>query len=200
MATKPIKLPLTYKKVPGDGDIKVLNFALSLEQIEADLYAQAVLRLTTGGTSAAGTVIPGLGFTLADPDVAKISEFALVEVQHRDFLTAALGAAAIKPFVYRFGIESMTRQQVVELVLSAEMNGVGAYLGGGIHQVGAYLAIAAAILGTEARHTSVISEVANELFDEGLAVAPLAFQNGGRDTPKTPDQALAAVAPFVFAA
>jgi len=200
-AAKPISLPLTFKKIPGKGDIQVLNYALALEQLEADLYEQALLRLTTGGTNASGTTIPGLGLSRSSPDVAIIAEFTVVEQQHRDFLTAQLGANAIAPFKYQFGIESMTRQQVLDLVLLAEATGVSAYLGAaGFIKSTTYLAIAGAIEGTEARHTAVLSELVNELFDEGVTVAPLSFENEGRDVPKTPDQVLASVGPFIHAA
>jgi hypothetical protein len=198
---KAIKLPLTFSKVPGSGDIKVLNYALSLEQLEADLYAQALLRLTTGGTNALGTTIPGLGYTSADADVALITEFGIVEQQHRDFLTSALGSKAIPTFKYDFGIDTKTRQEVLDLVLQAEATGVSAYLGAAsLISSATYLAIAGAIQGTEARHTAVLSELVNELFDEGVTVAPLSFDNGGRDTPLTPAQVLAMVAPFFVAA
>jgi hypothetical protein len=200
-APKAIKLPLTYSKVPGSGDIKVLNYALALEQLEADLYAQALMRLTTGGTNASGTAIPGLGLDSTAPDVAIVTEFGIVEQQHRDFLTAALGAKAIPPFHYDFGIESKTRQQVLDLVLLAEATGVAAYLGAAPDSsANTYLAIAGAIQGTEARHTAVLSELVNELFDEGVTVAPLSFDNGGRDTPLTPEQVLSMIAPFIVAA
>ena len=53
---------LTFEaNVPGKGDVKVLNYALALEDLEANLYVQALQRLTTGGTNAVGKTIPGLG-------------------------------------------------------------------------------------------------------------------------------------------
>ena len=73
----------------GTGDMLVLNYALTAETLEAELYRQAVLRLTTGGTDMFGQTITGLGVT--GPDVTYLQEFAQVEAQHRDFLTAALG-------------------------------------------------------------------------------------------------------------
>src|SRR5947209_2167842 len=57
------------KNIPGKGDVKVLNYALALEDLEADLYAQAKLRLTTGGTNALGIAIPGLHIDPTQPDV-----------------------------------------------------------------------------------------------------------------------------------
>ncbi len=189
---------LTFAEIPGTGDVKVLNYALSLEQLEANLYKQAQQRLTSGGTNDVGIFIPGLGIASSQPDVQYIDEFRKVEQEHRDFLTAALGAAAIKPFQYNFGIQTMTRQQVLNLVLTAEALGVHAYLGAIPYlQTRTYLQIAGAILGTEARHTAVITEVMNILYGSNLPVAPLSYQNNGRDTPLSPDTVYSKVAPFI---
>ncbi len=188
--------------VPGTGDIQVLNFALILEDLEADLYAQALLRLTTGGTdpqasSSVGT-IAGLGLSAdmsVNPDVAYIAKFSSVEAAHRDFLKGALGAMAvttIAPAKYDFGIQTMGRADVLDLVLEAEATGVQAYLGAipSFTAKSPYLPTAAAIQGTEARHTSILTIVRNLLNASGVAgftkpvtpVAPLVGDPGAVPT------------------
>ena len=191
-------------------DIKVLNFALALETLEAELYRQAVLRLTTGGTDMFGNTITGLNVSGAD--VTYLTTFAAVEAEHRNFLTTALGGnwvtAAGAKFDFgfadtnNFGTPALTRLQTVQLVYAAEQTGVSAYLGGagpgGLTPGGAYLGIAASILGTEARHTTAVAILLNgPLFNESpkLATAPLAYPvndvgtaNGiGLDTALSPD-------------
>jgi len=195
--------------VPGTGDVQVLNFALALETLEAELYRQALARLTTGGTDMFGQTITGLGHTAADLDVKYTAEFAPIEVQHRDFLTGALKgnwvttANAKFDFGFadtnNFGIPALNRLQTVQLVYAAEQTGVSAYLGGaGVLTPGsANLTYAAAILGTEARHTTAVAIVLNAPpLNENpkLATAPLVDgdpgSNGGKDEPLTPDQIL----------
>ena len=72
--------PLTFKDIPEPGylnlpalpagnDIKVLNYALALEDLESDLYVQALQRLTTGGTNKLGKSIPGLNIAASELDV-----------------------------------------------------------------------------------------------------------------------------------
>jgi hypothetical protein len=190
--------PLTFKDIPGTGDIKVLNYALALEQLEADLYHQALLRLTKGGFNALSFRIPGLHLSEDQDDVFFTREFGKVEKQHRDFLTKALGNQAIKPFFYDFGMQKLTRKQVVELLYTAEKTGVGAYLGAiPFFATKTYLQTAGAIQGTEARHTAVFAQVLDQEFAEGLPVAPLANDHNGIDQPITPDTVLAAVSPFI---
>lgn len=197
-ASAAVNPPLKFSDIPGTGDVHVLNYALALEQLEADLYAQAVQRLTTGGTNALGTTIPGLGLATSLPDVNYVIEFGKVEAEHRDFLTAALGSAGIKPFKYDFGMQSLSRQGVINIIYTAEALGVSAYLGG-IQYLATrrYLQIAGAILGTEARHTAVVAELSDLLFGTAINVAPLANQNNGRDTPNSPDTVLATVSPYI---
>ena len=211
--------------IPGTGDIQVLNFALALEDLEADLYAQALLRLTTGGTDPQGVAtIPGLGVATTEIDVAYITKFSSVEAAHRDFLKTAIGAAGgpvittVMPAKYDFGIQSLTRQQVLDLVLEAEATGVQAYLGAipSFAAQSKYLPTAAAIQGTEARHTSVLTIVRNILYGPITPVAPLKGDAGttptatsysaaspntgtpeGRDLTLAPDQVLARVSGFI---
>ncbi len=217
--------------IPGSGDIQVLNYALQLEDLEAELYAQAILRLTTGGTTAQSSssvgTIPGLNLPATSIDVQYIRRFAPVEVAHRDFLKSALGANAItllKPSKYDFGIQGMTRAQVIDLVIEAEATGVQAYLGAIPYFTtkSPYLQTAAAIQGTEARHTTVMTLVRNILSSTGQVadpiapVAPLVNDPGtlptansydptkpntgtpeGRDLAIQPDQVLARVGGFI---
>lgn len=217
--------------IPGTGDIQVLNYALALEDLEADLYVQALLRLTTGGidpqaASTVGTIV-GLGLSGSQVDVSYISKFSPIEAAHRDFFKAALGASAIttlKPAKYDFGIQNMSRMQVLDLVLEAEATGVQAYLGAlpCLTAKSPYSQTAAAIQGTEARHTTILTIVRNILSSQGIvsdpisATAPLKGDPGGtvtagsydnakpnvgtvdgRDLVITPDQVLARVGGFI---
>jgi hypothetical protein len=193
----------TFVQIPGTGDIQVLNYALAAETLEAELYRQAVLRLTTGGTDMFGQTITGLNVT--GPDVTYLQEFATVEAQHRDYLTAALKgnwvttAGAKLDFGFadtnNFRTPALTRLQTVELVYAAELTGVSAYLGAIplFNPAKTYLSVAAAILGTEARHTAFLAATLNGPpfnLAGALKTAPLANENTGRDTPLTPDQVL----------
>ena len=58
--TVPI-LNLPFKGLKVGADVRVLNYGLALEDLESDLYVQALQRLTTGGTNKVGKTIPGLG-------------------------------------------------------------------------------------------------------------------------------------------
>jgi hypothetical protein len=189
-ATNPIQ-------VPGTSDTKVLSYALALETLEAELYRQAVARLTSGGTDDLGNPITGLGVSGSDVDY--LTEFGQVENEHRDFLATALGGNYVTTagLKFDFNINNLSRLQVVQLVYTAELIGVTAYLGGagpgGLTPGGKYLAIAASILGTEARHTAAVAIILNSpLFNTSpkIETAPLANENNGRDTPLTPDHVL----------
>ena len=195
----PTKPSLTFAAIPGsNADIKVLNYALALEATEADLYRQALIRLTTGGTIN-GVVVAGLGVDSQQPDVKYITQFALVENQHRDFLANALGSQAItltalSGATFDFKIGTLDRAGIVDLLRNVEATGVQAYLGAiPFFGTKTYLAIAGGIQATEARHTSVITATQNALFGTRNPTAPLALDNNGIDSTMTPDMVLAAV-------
>jgi hypothetical protein len=183
-------------QIPGTGDVQVVNYALALEDLESALYTQAIARLTTGGTSGIGTTIPGLGIT-SGQDLSQLQEYGQVEAQHATFLRSALtsaGATTIPVFAYDFGLQNLSRQQVIQLVYAAELHGVSAYEGAiPFFATYTYLQLAAAILGTEARHTAALAFTLNgPLFNQTPAVetAPSYTENQGKDTPLTPDQIL----------
>ena len=203
----------TSVPIPGTTpDLKALNFALALETLEAELYRQALLRLTVGGTDMFGSAIPGLGLASTELDVQYLTTFGKVEAEHRDFLTTALGgnwvttAKALFDFGFattnNFGTAPLTRLQTMQLIYAAEQTGISAYLGGitagGLVAGSQYLGIAASILGTEARHTTAVAILLNSgLFNETpkLATAPLATDKGtanglGLDTALAPDAIL----------
>ena len=190
-----------FRDIPGTGDVKILNYALSLEDLEADLYKQALMRLTNGGTNVLGRQIPGLGISASAPDVEYTREFGRIEVEHRNFIRGtliSLGGPVIPMFKYDFGMENLTRKQVVELIYTAERTGVGAYLGAiKLFPRLRYLQVAGSILGTEARHTAVIAGMLNFLFDQTIQVAPGPNVNNGIDQPINPEDVLAAISPFI---
>lgn len=196
-----------FNDIPGSGDIKVLNYALSLEILEAELYRQALARLTDGGTDNLGAPITGLGLTDSNAAVLYTRRFAIVENQHRDFLIGALGPDALinkAPFStlkFDFKIQTLDLRGVVALVLLAEQTGVQAYIGAiPSFKTKTFLQTAAAIQGTEARHTAALTAISNRLFGETKPTAPQANENNGIDAPLAPDTVLAAVSPFfVFA-
>lgn len=218
---KAVSPPLKFAQIPGTGDIKVLNFALSLEALETELYAQALLRLTAGGISELGTPITGLHSTTAR-NIKFTREFTVVERQHRDFLIAALGSQAItnnvlKGATFNFNMNSLDERGVIQLLHDAEATGTAAYIGAVpffSSTKSPYLPIAAAIQGTEARHTAIFADIVRNEYNPAVNVSPLASQNNGRDpypsengagkipntppgTPPLPDNVLLKVSPFI---
>lgn len=194
----------TFNDIPGEGNTKVLNYALFLETLEAEFYRQVLARLTEGGQDNRGNEIPGLHLGADEPDVRFVTRFKTVEDQHRVLLQTALSAfqgfQAVKPSKYDFGVARAGRRQVMEQLYGIERTGADAYLGAIKHFPDKkYVQIAAAIQGTEARHYAAIAEVNNLLFHSQNAVAPLAGQNHGAEMPQDPDTVLAAVSKYIVA-
>jgi len=192
-------------------DVKVLNYALALEDLESELYRQCIARLTGGGYTQQGVQIPGLGLDAYLPDVYHIMQFGAVEAAHRDFLRGALKLdgiipnLGIRPKKYQFGVETMTREQILAMLIDVEATGAAAYLGAiPFFRTKIFLTTAASIQGTEARHTAALQAIQNRLLMDKLIEggtpappAPLATMNNGIDTPMDPDAVLAKVSPFI---
>ena len=152
-------------------DIAILNFALTLEYLEAAFYAQAVAKGNFSG----------------DTDTFART-VAAHEAAHVKFLQAALGKKAVKTpaFDFKDTVTDQTKFEATATVL--EDTGVQAYLG----QVGnikskRILAAAGSILPVEARHAAWIREI-RLAKTQGTLPAPSAFQGS-----KTKAQILAAV-------
>lgn len=159
----------------------VLNYALTLETLEADLYRQA-LNAASGRalTASLDATAPGAGTTgaytqtvsngsvsaaLAAPAFLYLVQFAYVEAAHRDFLQAVLGSSArpVLPTSGRYKFATANGQPGADLgsilanVLPLEETGVRAYLGALPYLTDLNTAQAAGtIYSTECRHSASI--------------------------------------------
>ncbi len=130
-------------------DIEILNYALTLEHLEAAFYVGVV----------AGTALT---------DANEKATFTIIrdhEAAHVDALTKAITAAGgtpVKPRQsYKFG-DLNDRQNVLNLASTFEPTGVGAYDGAAFEIKNKdYLVVAGQIVQIEARHTATIREIIN---------------------------------------
>ncbi len=128
---------------PGQGDIDILNYALTLEYLEAAFYREAVDKGALNG---------------------KYAQFAKVvaehEAAHVDALKKALGSQAVsKP---KFDFQGTTGSQSTFGTTSKllEDTGVKAYQGQATNiKAGAVLSAAGSILPIEARHAAWIASI-----------------------------------------
>lgn len=187
--------------IPGSGDIKVLNYALALELLESTLYNQAFARLGDGTgldgnpvTDAQGNVITGLGVGASDPIYQYVKEFGKVEQEHASFLLTALGGNPYPSNLgFAFGMNGLASSVAVgKLIYTAELAGVGAYLGAipSFAPKSAYLQVAASIQGTEARHAAAVAIALNLAASTRIETAPLYTENHGIDVATPPDDVL----------
>ncbi|MCX6046482.1 MAG: ferritin-like domain-containing protein [Chloroflexi bacterium] len=140
----------------GLTDVDILQFALTLEHLEARMYKDML----------ATNILTG-------KDLTYFQNFGAAEAAHVDALTKALSAAGAQPVQakasYNFPAFN-NRGDILNFAKTAEDIGVGAYQGAAAAISNkAYLAAAGSILQIEARHATVI----NILI--GTAPVPAAF-------------------------
>jgi hypothetical protein len=160
-------------------DADVLNYAYALEQLEAAFYI-------------AVTSATGFASTFAANEQRILLDLRDHEIVHRDFLRAALGAAAIPNLTPDFSaVNFASRTSVLQTAQTFEDLGVGAYNGAGKYLRDAgLLSIAGKIVSVEARHAAAIRGVLNG--NRTAAFAPNAF-----DPALAPSVVLQAADPFI---
>ncbi|HMD56704.1 MAG TPA: ferritin-like domain-containing protein [Solirubrobacteraceae bacterium] len=155
----------------GNGDIGILNYALTLEYLEAAFYNGATaanLPLTSQGSSFLKVVTRD-------------------ENAHVAFLKTALGSKAAKEPTFDFKGTNTNAAMFMATAQVLENTGVHAYSGQALNITHPkYVKAALSILTIEARHASVIG-LLNEPAGEDIA------PNGPFDTPLTASQVLSAV-------
>jgi rubrerythrin len=154
----------------GMGDVDILNFALTLEYLEADFYRRA---LKLGLSS----------------EVAKVARsFGDAEQQHVDALAATIKKLGGTPVASpKFSFPMKDEKSFLKLAQTLEDTGVSAYNGAGPAITSKeVLAAAGSIVQVEARHAAVIRQL------RGNVPAPDAF-DASLDT----KQVLAAVKPLI---
>jgi hypothetical protein len=155
-------------------DIAILNFALTLEYLEAAFYAQAKGNNVGNGQQNL---------------TAFIGVVAGHEAAHVKFLKGALGAKAVKQPTFDFKDAVTDQAKFAATAQVLEDTGVQAYLGqAGNIKNKKILAAAGSILPVEARHAAWIRDINGKFTGQQPLPAPSAFQSA-----KTKAQILAAV-------
>jgi hypothetical protein len=166
-ASEPGRPPASF----GKGDVGILNYALTLEYLEAAFY--------NGATAA--------NMTLSSQASSFLKIVTRDENAHVAFLKKSLGSKAAKEPTFDFKGANTNPETFMKTAEVLENTGVHAYSGQALNiKTPAYVKAAVSILTIEARHASVIG-LLNE--PAGNDIAP----NGPFDTPYTAAKVLAAV-------
>ncbi len=156
----------------GGGDAEILNFALTLEYLEADFYN-----------------VKGKQVGLSGQAKAYAKQFGAEEAEHVTALTAAikqLGGTPVKKPTFVFPASS--ESSFLKLASVLENTGVGAYNGAAPSlQSKQVLAAAGSIVQIEARHAAAID----------LLIGQSPTPNKGFDAPLSKEQVLAAAGPLI---
>ncbi len=194
----------------------ILNYALTLEYLEATFYLRAHNRGVLPEGATIGEIdpdgdgqpghVPGLG-SVVPPPPATFNVLRFVrnvrnhEIEHVVFLQGALGAAALKreDFAFDFGNAFDSARSFLALAQALEDTGVTAYTGQvrRLAELGndAVLSAAGSIAGVEGEHASTFRYINrdpltrnDESFDDPATVAEVLAAAGGfiTDAPELP--------------
>ncbi len=179
---KPGKKPSKQAVPLGKGDIGILNYAYTLEQLEAAFYLMVVANPYSG---------------MSQTEKVLMEDLKNHEVVHRDFLKAALGKDAIIDLSFDFSsVDFSSRASVLATAKTFEDLGVAAYNGAGQLFVSAdLLLIAGKIVSVEARHAAAIRSIFDS--DPTSFAGSDVIDSNGLDRAFTPDMVLKAAAPFI---
>jgi hypothetical protein len=159
----------------GKGDIGILNYALTLEYLEAAFYNEASANQKSKSFIKDAQTQVFLKTVTAD------------ENAHVAFLRKALGGKAVGAPKVDFGGTTSDEKSFVETAVALENTGVHAYSGQALNiATPAYVAAAISILTIEARHASVAGLI---LSGKPSGLTP----DGAFDTPYTAAKVLKAV-------
>lgn len=160
-------------------DVEVLNYALTLEHLEAAFYVAVV-----AGGKLTGNVLKYLTI-IRDDEVAHVQAISQGLTQG--------GATPVKPRAsYNFAPlgDVNTQDGILKIAAVLEMTGVGAYNGAAREIMNkTILGVAGSIVAVEARHTGLI----NALINPNGAPTP----NGSFEKVIKPADVLAAVTPLL---
>jgi len=158
----------------GNGDVGILNYALTLEYLEAAFY--------DGATAAS--------LPLGAQANAFLKTVTRDENAHVAFLKKALGRKAAAKPKFDFKGTNKNAEMFMKTAQVLENTGVHAYAGQALNiKTPAYVKVAVSILTVEARHASVIGLLNEGAAPSGGAIAP----DGPFDTPLTASKVLSAV-------
>jgi rubrerythrin len=133
-------------KPSAKNDIAILNYALTLEYLEAAFYKAALAKARLRGSAASFA-----------------RQIAPVEAAHVAALRKALGKHAVKSPKFNFGSAVTNQANFLNTAHTLENAGVQAYLGqAGNFKNPAYLGVAASILAVEARHAGAVGIILNK--------------------------------------
>lgn len=125
----------------GRGDVGILNYALTLEHLEAGFYNEATRR----------------GIAKKTESRAFLKQVTADENAHVAFFTKALGSKAIAPPKLDFGSSFQSERSWLKISMALENTGVAAFAGQALNIASpANVAVAVSVMTVEARHASVV--------------------------------------------
>jgi hypothetical protein len=140
----------------GGGDVDILNFALTLEYLEAAFYAEAVK-----------------GGKLSGEAVKFAEAVAHDEAAHVTFLKGALGSKAVKTPKFDFKGTTGTQATFLKTAMALEDTGVSAYAGAAPMIANKKtLAAALSVHSVEARHAAWVRDILGKGSNPLPAPAP----------------------------
>jgi rubrerythrin len=164
--------PYVSDALAATSDVDILNFALTLEYLEADFYQSK-----------------GKSVHLSGQAKALAATFGAEEAEHVDTLTKSIGSLGGKPVKKpTFAFPVTNQASFLKLAYVLENTGVGAYNGAAPSlSNSSVLAAAGSIVQIEARHAASIAVLT------GMSITP----NGAFDKPLSKSQVLAKAGPLI---